>query len=51
MTNATIVVTPTSTSVHGSALPIVCATVSVGNEYERPNLNVRDVAEVVASTG
>ncbi len=51
MTNATIVVTPTSTSVQGRALPIVCATVWVGNEYEVPNLQRGDVLEVVASTG
>ena len=37
--NAKIVVAPTRTSVQGSALPIVCATVSVGNEYDRPNLS------------
>jgi len=37
--NAKIVVAPTSTSVHGSALPMVCATVSVGKENDRPNLN------------
>ena len=40
MPNAMMVVTPTRNSVHGSALRIACDTVSVGNEYVRPNLNV-----------
>jgi hypothetical protein len=34
-----MVVKPTSASVQGNALAIVCATVSFGNEYETPNLN------------
>ena len=37
MTNAKIVVVPTSTTVHGRALPMVCATVWLGNEYDVPN--------------
>jgi len=35
-----IVVTPTRISVQGSAVPIVCATVWVGNEYDVPNRSV-----------
>ena len=41
MMNATMVVAPTSISVHGRALPMVCATVWLGNEYDAPNRSVK----------
>ena len=47
MMNAQTVVTPTRTIVQGSALPIVCATVSLGNEYEVPKLNRDEILQVV----
>ena len=47
MTNAKTVVTPTSTTVHGRALPMVCATVWLGNEYDVPNRSVAMLFQVI----